>query len=286
MLQHQLFNTVFKSPFEDAGTAKQMEEVIAEYPYFALAHYYLLKKTPPTAANHDGIAAATALHFDNSFYLNQLLTGPENHMYAVPPIQQEAEIKLENVPAITTEKTEGEPSQISTTEEGATDAPLPQSQSSLETTTPEPEAAVPIHTNVHTEESSPAQESNAEAAKEELLFEPLYTTDYFASQGIKLSDTPQADDKLGKHLKSFTAWLKTMKKTHEYKLPEGNEQLERIVQVQAEKSNKEDEILTEAMAEACIQQGKILKAIEIYTKLSLLNPAKSAFFAAKIEHLK
>ena len=46
----------------------------------------------------------------------------------------------------------------------------------------------------------------------ELVFEPLYTTDYFASQGIKLSEQALATDKLGKQMKSFTEWLKSMKK--------------------------------------------------------------------------
>lgn len=122
-------------------------------------------------------------------------------------------------------------------------------------------------------------------SSEELVFEPLYTTDYFASQGIKLSEEIQSSDKLGKQLKSFTEWLKTMKKVHDSKLPEGNEQLDSAVQHLAEKSNKEDEIITEAMAHAYEQQGKTTKAIEIYQKLSLLNPLKSAFFAAKIDQL-
>ena len=120
---------------------------------------------------------------------------------------------------------------------------------------------------------------------EELVFEPLYTTDYFASQGIKLSEEIQSSDKLGKQLKSFTEWLKTMKKVHDSKLPEGNEQLDSAVQHLAEISNREAEIITEAMADAYLQQGKTAKTIEIYQKLSLLNPLKSAFFAAKIDQL-
>ncbi len=123
--------------------------------------------------------------------------------------------------------------------------------------------------------------------KEELVFEPLYTTDYFASQGIKLSEEVQTQDKLGKQLKSFTDWLKTMKKVHsDNKMPQGNEQIDITVQHLAEKSNKEDDVITESMAEVYAQQGKILKSKEIFRKLSLLNPAKSAYFAAKIEQLK
>ena len=122
--------------------------------------------------------------------------------------------------------------------------------------------------------------------KEEMLFEPLSATDYFASQGIKLSDEVQTGDKLGKQLKSFTEWLKTMKKVHGNKLPDGSEQVDLAVQKLAEKSNQEDIILTESMAEAYIQQGKIAKARDIYEKLSLLNPSKNVYFAAKIESLK
>jgi hypothetical protein len=58
------------------------------------------------------------------------------------------------------------------------------------------------------------------------------------------------------------------------------------VQAMAEKSNAENEVLTEAMAEVFAQQGKAAKAIEVYEKLSLLNTAKSAYFAAKIQNLK
>lgn len=122
--------------------------------------------------------------------------------------------------------------------------------------------------------------------KEEILFEPLHASDYFASQGIKLSEDALGTDKLGKQLKSFTAWLKTMKKVHPDKLPAVNKTTETAVQNQAEKSNIEEEIVTEPMAEAYILQNKQAKAIEIYNKLSLLNPAKNAYFAAKIDSLK
>ena len=122
--------------------------------------------------------------------------------------------------------------------------------------------------------------------KEELLFEPLHASDYFASQGIKLSEDALGTDKLGKQLKSFTAWLKTMKKVHPDKLPIVNKTTETAVQTQAEQSNIEEEIVTEPMAEAYVLQNKQAKAIEIYNKLSLLNPAKSAYFAAKIDSLK
>ncbi len=129
-------------------------------------------------------------------------------------------------------------------------------------------------------------EKKEKAPKEDFLFEPLYTTDYFASQGIKFSEEQQPTDKLGNQVKSFTQWLKTMKKVHGNTLPETNAPIDNAVEKLAEKSNTETAVITETMAEVFVQQGKIDKAIDVYKKLSLQNPAKSAYFADKIEYLK
>ena len=94
------------------------------------------------------------------------------------------------------------------------------------------------------------------------------------------------NDKLGKQMKSFTDWLKSMKKLHPGKLPEQNEVVEKIIQSSAELSNEDAGVLTEAMADVLIKQGKRGKAIEMFEKLSLMNPSKSIYFAAKIESLK
>jgi hypothetical protein len=142
-----------------------------------------------------------------------------------------------------------------------------------------------------TESTSPSPsiistEKRKKEPTETLLFEPLHMTDYFASQGIKLSEEQQATDKLGKQLKSFTEWLKTMKKTHGNTLPENTAIDDSAVQQQAESSNQATEVITESMAEVFVQQGKAQKAIEIYQKLSLQNPGKNVYFAHKIESLK
>ena len=130
---------------------------------------------------------------------------------------------------------------------------------------------------------------------ESRLFEPMHLVDYFASQGIKLSEEQQASDKLGKQLKSFTEWLKTMKKVHLGNAgvaespgldEKGSEITDQNIQTLAEKSNTGAEVLTESMAEVLARQGMKEKAIEIYRKLSLLDHAKIAYFAAKIETLK
>lgn len=115
--------------------------------------------------------------------------------------------------------------------------------------------------------------------------EPYHTVDYFASQGIKLSHSFEKDE-LGTKVKSFTDWLRTMKKLQP-EAPEirSNESL-------FPQLNKKDvqqaahEIITEAMAEVYLKQGLKEKAIEVYNKLSLQNPANKHIFAAKISLIK
>lgn len=126
----------------------------------------------------------------------------------------------------------------------------------------------------------------ANTTEDQIIFEPLHTSDYFASLGIKLSGEIMSSDKLGKQLKSFTEWLKTMKKIHGDQLVPPGGQADVSIQKLAEQSNKEAGVVTEAMADVLLHQGKTEKAIEVYKKLSLLNPSKSAYFAAKIDQLK
>ncbi|MEO8822163.1 MAG: hypothetical protein ABI366_01215 [Ginsengibacter sp.] len=136
------------------------------------------------------------------------------------------------------------------------------------------------------EQSIILNEKEEEEDHDEIPFEPLHAVDYFASQGIKLSEEALNNDQLGKQVKSFTAWLKSMKKLHPDQLPEQNEVIEKLIQTSSEVSNQNANVLTEAMAEVLIKQGKREKALEMYQKLSLINPSKSAYFAAKIESLK
>jgi hypothetical protein len=130
---------------------------------------------------------------------------------------------------------------------------------------------------------NPANTSTDEA----LIFEPYHTIDYFASQGVKPPSLENPADRFGQQLKSFTDWLKVMKRLP---LAEVTRQIpvekEKQVAELAHHSLDEKQVWTEAMAEVWIKQGERQKAIRIYEKLSLLDPAKSAYFAAKIDSLK
>lgn len=261
-MQHKkaIFETLFNRNFSDTGNLEFLRDLTGRYPFFSPAQFYLLHTVKDDQAAFEKQAVKTGLFFNNPHWLNFQLNQTSA---AVPDEPKRA------APAEHDQLHEQVISDIHT------------HQTELTVNEPEPEkemSQMPIAVNI------PEQKANL--AAEAMLFEPMHMVDYFASQGIKLSEEVQTGDKLGKQLKSFTEWLKTMKK-----IPVGNEAENTIktdvsVQILAENSNSGEEVLTEAMAEVYARQGKISKAIEVYQKLSLLNPAKSTYFAAKSENLK
>ena len=126
-----------------------------------------------------------------------------------------------------------------------------------------------------------------ETNTQQLSFEPYHTVDYFASQGIKVKLDENPTDKFSRQLKSFTEWLKTLKKLPDSEnIAPANASAEKKVDQLAETSLTDSNVITEAMAAVWAKQGNHQKAIEIYHKLSLLEPTKSAYFASLIEDLK
>jgi hypothetical protein len=124
-------------------------------------------------------------------------------------------------------------------------------------------------------------------AEQPLVFESYHMIDYFASQGIKLAPDENPTDRLGKQMKSFTEWLKVMKRLPQKEVGVIPDTVaENKIQAIAAHSNEGKEVVTETMAEVLAKQGMWEKAAEVYRKLSLLNPDKSGYFASKIEQLK
>jgi len=151
----------------------------------------------------------------------------------------------------------------------------------------EEEETTPVNTDLPPLPGLKIEPFNPETAK--LSFEPYHTVDYFASQGIKFKEDEKPKDRFGQQLKSFTEWLKTLKKAPETaagSTPTATGPEDKKVTQMAAHSLAEGEVVTEAMADVWEKQGNHEKAIETYRKLSLLNPSKSAYFAAKIDHLK
>ncbi|HZE86171.1 MAG TPA: hypothetical protein VE035_17750 [Puia sp.] len=141
--------------------------------------------------------------------------------------------------------------------------------------------------NVTWTSANPTVDAPVVSESQAPVFESFHTIDYFASQGIKLSLDENPDDRLGRQMKSFTDWLKVMKRIPQRdaaSIPDLA--AEHQVQAIAAHSIEGKEVVTETMAEVLAKQGMREKATEVYRKLSLLNPDKSSYFAARIEQLK
>lgn len=268
MLQSELYQKIFRE--QGQPSVARMDEMITQYPWFAAAHYFRLYAD---ARLDTPAARKAALFFNNPLLLQLRLNQPNLSYHAPEPLEPVSEIQPPiHEPTTVLEPVQPEAvidivSEVPSTNEENVQPPIPEVEIAPEVvSTPEP-STIP--------------------AGGDLMFEPLHTTDYFASQGIKLSEEAKTNDKLGKQLKSFTEWLKTMKK-----LPPAAASTSEDIPVDtrvaeiAENSNKELEIYTESLADVYLSQGKISKAHEIYRKLILLNPDKSAYFAAKIDQSK
>lgn len=263
-MQHNsaIFESLFGRNFSDTGNTHFLKELTERHPYFSPAQFFLLQNIKDDAAAFESQAVKTNLFFNNPYWLNF-------------QIKQTGSAVITDEPKILIEETILPQPELAVVDDQPdnTDAPDPGMHQQEKEIEP-----------MHIELKMPEQRSNL--AAEAMLFEPMHMVDYFASQGIKLTDEVQMADKLGKQLKSFTEWLKTMKKIHVENEAETGEKADTNVQVLAENSNTEPEVLTESMAEVFARQGKMGKATEVYQKLSLLNPAKSTYFAAKLENLK
>ena len=312
---HQLFQSLFNKDLLANDSKDFLKQLINKYPYFTAAHFFLLKQTAFDTADFEIQAATTSLLFNNPYWLNFQINHTFEEEIVNPQIFKNDVSKKEILNEITVEQ----PQEINLTEDpiklvsNNSDNPFTATSATVEIA----EEVLPIEKYKGTDTNLPKfifnkDEDNGEdeytdddneyvenkeiepmniklnftninTTEDTITFEPLHVSDYFTSVGIKLTDEIKPGDKLGKQLKSFTEWLKIMKKVHVEQLQEeiaDNNDL--IIQQMAEKSNKEEETLTEAMADVLTQQGKTDKAIEIYQKLSLLNPVKSAYFAAKI----
>ncbi|HSK13998.1 MAG TPA: hypothetical protein VK907_12345, partial [Phnomibacter sp.] len=117
-----------------------------------------------------------------------------------------------------------------------------------------------------------------------IAIEPYHTVDYFASQGIKAEQAAENKEptKLDEQVKSFTEWLKSMKKLS---YQPATNYVDPRVDSQAVKSLSDKDIVTEAMAEVWAKQGKYEQAAQVYAKLMLLHPEKTHYFAARLQDL-
>jgi hypothetical protein len=262
---HELINrltfSLFRKNSLEECSAEEIADLAKQYPYFSSAQ--LLLSAKQKQINHQDFEKqllATSLYVNNPLWLNHLLNSR--------PTNTEKMAGEEKIPvAEVNEEPFNDELVLANPRHGS--APAATGDEKINVT--------PL----------PSIIKKVEDKEQSLVFEPYYTVDYFASQGIKNIIEEKPKDRFSQQLKSFTEWLKTIRQMPPHQIAtmtDGGSE-EKVVQL-ATNSLEEKEVDTEAMAEVWIKQGHPEKAAEIYQKLSLLNPSKSSYFAVLIEKLK
>ena len=267
---NEITKSITGKPSLNECSVDELQQLTNQYPFYGPAQFLLVKKlkceSSPLLASH---VQKALLYFQNQVWLNyqltdaatnQIFTQKEEVTFSTPA----AESKISITPEETVDETKLEDPDETIAGEQDEDE---QDQPVLEIPKLKIEPIDPSITS--------------------LVFEPYHTIDYFASQGIKPKEEEKPKDQLSRQLKSFTEWLKVMKRLPVSEISAAVSATdEKNVEKMAEVSINDREVLTETMAEVWEKQGNAAKATEIYQKLSLLNPGKSSYFAAKIEQLK
>ncbi len=302
------FYSILKHPALLNGVAEtELEAITKQYPWFGAARFLLAAKKnnnhSPDAGYH---LQKAAMYFSNPLWMGwQLYKFKPTHPFINPATEPvKSEIETNQLPAILQDETDAAIDAAVLTA-SVDEIEIQKLQDEMNVTI---DAAAMIHAadeiETHREQNDPVitvpesitqtlqsivqkKEGDEQSESETAInFQPYHTVDYFASQGIKLREDKLDDDQLGKQLKTFTQWLKSMKKIYVEEQKELDVASEKEVVDRATYSNRSEEIVTETMANVLVQQGKTAKAIELYGKLILLHPEKSGYFAAKIDELK
>jgi tetratricopeptide (TPR) repeat protein len=271
----------------------QLESLIQTYPYFAPATllYHAKCETEGIVLNDEKTSGKSLLFTDNPLWTSYLLQAsiateevgmPETPVNDKTTVHSTKTIDIPTmddvrdiIKSIDPRKVPDNPPEVDETEEEyeepVDELPLPDAKLS----------------DLLSEQLADFKKPIDAAAQLEIETERLHTIDYFASQGIKIDLSKIPQDKLTSQLRKFTDWLKQMKQVNNESSDLGTgSDLEQAVALIAENSNESREVVTETMAEVLEKQGQLDKAIQLYIKLSFINPEKSAYFAAKIQQLK
>jgi hypothetical protein len=302
-LLQNIVTHLFHQPSLEHVELEVVQQMARNHPSFAVAQFLLLKKMLDTKhPESTSQLHKTALYFSNPSWLEFLLDSneesaviphSENHPADNPPVA--ATVEKTDVPEV--EQVQINPEETALNQAPPENSPAEEyekNENNTETAIDSPAlASSPLSAELKqlAAEIQAAKENSLtkqESVSETPAFEPYHTIDYFASQGIKLEKIDQnPQDKFGKQLKSFTEWIKTLKRLPQADLQKRLEQNDdsRVI-ADAAVSLEEKEVVTEAMAEVFEKQGLPERAASVYKKLSLLNPDKSHYFAAKLDALK
>lgn len=258
----QLYNILQHPSKIDLISIDELDALTHTYPWFGTAQFLsAVKKQKEQHADADAQLQKAFLYFSDPLWMNFQLNRFENIVEISEPLLKDAKtnstIEIDETDAIID-------AEISIAAADAQEAAN--------------EISIPLPTLL--------KNVKFKQTETEFSFDPFHTVDYFASQGIKLKEEKAANDKLGQQVKTFTQWLKSMKKINLEDQPQISVVDEKAIEKIASESNTDAEIFTEAMASVLVQQGKKTKAKELYQKLSLLHPEKSVYFTNLIDDLK
>ena len=252
----KLAGPLFQDQEKENYNEKDLKELTDKYPFFSpgqlLYTKYLREKKDPA---YDNQAEKAALYFNNPLWFSELLSEEEK-----------VEVVDEPEKAIYPQPEESNNDELIVDNTISVFSGPPANEEKELKIEFKPEKIIPAN---------------------ELVFEPYHTVDYFASQGIRQQVESKTSDRFGQQLKSFTDWLKTIRKMTPVEIAALTDSTseEKVVKL-ASDSIENNDVETEAMADVWIKQGEKEKAIIIYNKLSLKNPSKSSYFAGLIENLK
>ena len=157
-----IFESLFSRNFSDTDNISFLKAITDQHPYFSPAQFFLLQKTDEAADTYSKQAAKTNILFNNAHWLYfQLKQTSPLHKNEFTFQQDGTAQKMQEaiVPG----------------------NDLPDDTDSVAATSGSDEEMEPLRIEL----KIPEQKSNLD---ESLLFEPMHVVDYFASQGIKLSE--------------------------------------------------------------------------------------------------
>jgi len=268
-------------------TKDELKAITQRYPYFALSQFLLSNKMKNEQDEHgEKQMQKTAVYFSNPLWFQYLTTENE------PSTEYSSNERLSLVQQ--PDEDFLEPNAVAEDDNLAKEIKNPVAEylnesaqnSEVETDemTEDEHEKLSKLIEQHLAEFKKPVEDNGEVPIETKLY---HTIDYFASQGIKLELGKISRDLFGMKVKKFTDWLKQIKQANQNPTDLGTDsETEHLIEKIAQTSNETKDIVTETMAEVLLKQGKTEKAIQLYNKLSFLNPSKSTYFAAKINELK
>ncbi len=306
-----------------AHSDEVMEGILKAYPYFVPARYHGALCSYSRAGYAPAMLAAAQPYMGNWLLFCDFLQGPriEDTLPAEKPeiqvkINEPVVAEMVEVPVSPVPAHMGESTAIGILVEEIITADESKGDDIIEEVifVAEPEV---LMVEVVPEELVGTVE-NKQAKEEEALITPMVSFDYFLLKGEKIPDELPVEieslkteketeaEKALMVMMSFSDWLLHFKHSGERQqeetkdqkalktmwqkeklaaaMEEENEEIpENVFKMAVDSITQEEGMASETLADIYIRQGKYDHAIDMYRKLSLLNPQKNTYFARKIE---